>query len=402
MKKIFYGKAVYDQKEINAVTSTLKNTTQMGKNVKIFENKISKLFYKKYGLMVNSGSSALLLAFEIIKKFYADNKKFEVITPSLNFATTVSSIIKVGLKPKFVDVELLTLCADDKLIEKSITKNTVAICVPNLIGNLPNWIALRRIAKKYKLILIEDSADTLGAKFKNKSSGYYSDISICSFYGSHVISCGGNGGIVCMNNKNFFEYATLLRSWGRDSSLFSDSEKIENRFNLKLDGIDYDRKFVFSQLGYNLEPSEIGASFGIVQLSRLKQNIKRRDLNFKRHYNFFKKYNDFFEVPKVYPNADTSWLAYPIIIKQNKFFNRKKLMIFLEKNNIQTRVIFTGNILRQPGFNRVTNQNKNIFKNSDNIMKNGILIGLHHGMSFDEVDYIHKIINKFLNLNINS
>lgn len=395
MSKISYGKNVYDNKEIKAVVSTLKKSTQMGRSVKEFENKISKLFSKKFGLMVNSGSSALILALKVL-----DFKKgSEVITPCLNFGTAVSSIVLSNLKPVFVDCEIETLQIDIKKIKDKITKKTRALLIPNLIGNLPNWIELRKLANKHQLIIIEDSADTLGAKIGNKSTGSFSDISITSFYGSHIISCAGNGGMFLTNNKNFFTRAKILRSWGRMSSTIKDSENINKRLGIKLMGYDYDKKFVFSEAGYNFEPSEIGASFGLVQLKKFKKFNMLRNQNFKLHLNFFKKFSNYFIIPKIEKNVSTNFLAYPIILKENVNFSKKKFQIYLEKNNIQTRPIFSGNILRHPGFSNLINkQNKiNSFKNSDYIMKYGLLIGCHQGLSTKNISHIQNIIINFIN-----
>ena len=216
--------------------------------------------------MVNSGSSALTLAMNVINL----KKNDEIITPCLNFGTAVSSIILSGAKPILVDVDIDTLQIKVEEIENKITKKTKAILVPNLIGNIPNLKKISQIAKKNKIQVIEDSTDTLGAKVGKFSTGYFSDISITSFYGSHVISCAGNGGMFMTNNKKIFERAKILRSWGRMSSLLKASENIKKRLNVKLKGFNYDKKFVFSEVGYNFEPSEIGASFGLVQLKNLK------------------------------------------------------------------------------------------------------------------------------------
>ena len=392
--KISYGKNIYGKEEIRAVTKKLNKTTQMGKAVNTFEKKISKYFNKKYGLMVNSGSSALMLANDVLNFKKGD----EIITPCLNFGTAVSSIILSGATPIFVDIELDTLQINTKLIEKKISKKTKGIIIPNLIGNIPDWKIIKQIAKKYKLKVIEDSADTLGASIGNKPTGIYSDISITSFYGSHVISCAGNGGMFLTNDKKYYEKAKVLRSWGRMSTLINDSENIKKRLNIKLSGFDYDKKFVFSQVGYNFEPSEIGASFGLVQLEKFKKFSQIRNKNFKYHSLFFNRYKNYFILPKILKNVKTNFLAYPIIIKENKKFNRKKLQIFLETNNIQTRPIFSGNILRHPAFrNLKSNKNKlNSFKNSDYIMKNGLLIGCHQGLRENDIKYIHKCVTKFL------
>ena len=397
LSKISYGKNVYDNKEINAVIKTLKKTTQMGESVSAFEKKVSKIFSKKYGLMVNSGSSALILALKVMNF----KKGSEIIAPSLNFGTAVSSIMLNNLNPILVDCKIDTLQIDPNKIEKKISKKTKAILVPNLIGNIPDWKKIRKIANKYKLMIIEDSADTLGGMVDGKSTGIYSDISITSFYGSHIISCAGNGGMFLTNNKDFFQRAKVLRSWGRMSTLIKDSENINRRLNVKLKGFDYDKKFIFSEVGYNFEPSEIGASFGLVQLKKFKHFSNVRNRNFKLHYDFFKKLKNYFIVPKIEKNVKTNFLAYPIILKNNVNFSRKKFQIYLEKHNIQTRPIFSGNILRHPAFiNLISSKNKlNSFKNSDYIMKNGLLIGCHQGLSMKNISYIHSTILNFTNKN---
>ncbi len=392
--KISYGKNVYGKEEINAVLKTLKKSTQMGQSIAIFENKIAKLFSKKYALMVNSGSSALMLATNVLDFKKGD----EIITPCLNFGTALSAIINSGAYPVLVDIELSTLQIDVNQLEKRITKKTKGIMIPNLIGNIPDWKKIKKIADKYKIKIIEDSADTLGATINNKPTGIYSDISITSFYGSHVISCAGNGGMFLTNNKYFYERAKVLRSWGRMSTLIKDSENINKRLNIKLDGIDYDKKFVFSEVGYNFEPSEVGASFGLVQLNKFKSFSRLRNINFKSHLNFFGNYKKYFILPKIYSNVKTNFLAYPIIIKKNKYFDRKKLQFFLEKNKIQTRPIFSGNILRHPAFKYLKSKrnNPNSFKNSDYIMKNGLLIGCHQGLDEKNIVYIHNKLAYFL------
>ena len=394
-KKISYGKNVYDKREINAVIKTLKKSTQMGSAVTEFEQKVSKLFSKRFGLMVNSGSSALTLALKVMD-FKKDS---EIITPCLNFGTAVSSIMLSNLKPIFVDCEIDTLQIDVKKIEKKITKKTKALLIPNLIGNLPDWKKIRKIANKYNLIVIEDSADTLGATIENKPSGRFSDISITSFYGSHIISCAGNGGMFLTNNENYFTKAKVLRSWGRMSSLIKDSENINKRLGIKLKGYDYDRKFVFSEAGYNFEPSEVGASFGLIQLKKFKKFNMLRNRNFKLHFNFFKKFKNYFIVPKIEKYVKTNFLAYPIILKDNLNFSRKEIQIYLEKNNIQTRPIFSGNILRHPAFNNLVSKQNNInsFKKSDYIMSNGLLIGCHQGLNLKDMSYIHQKILEFIN-----
>ncbi len=390
--RVPYGMTVHGQEEIDAVVEVLKTSTQMGKNVREFEEKVAKLFDKKYGLMVNSGSSALYLGVEILNL----PKESEVITPVLTFSTTVASLVKNGLIPSFVDVEPDTFVIDVNKIEEIITKNTKAISIPNLLGNIPDWDKIAEIAQKYNLKIIEDSADTLGGTLRGMSSGYHSDISITSFYGSHVINCAGNGGMLCINDNEMFRRAKLLRSWGRSSSIFVESEKIENRFNVELEGIQYDAKFVFAEPGYNIEPSEMGAAFGLVQLNKLQANIEARIENFNKQYEFFKQYEEWFILPKQTPETRTGWLAFPLIVNDNAPFTRTEMQISLEKDDIQTRVIFTGNILRQPGFKDINCvKSKDGYSNADNVMRGGILIACHHGLTDKMLEHIHKSFKRF-------
>jgi len=397
MKKIYYGKAVYDHKEINAAIDVLKNKNLSlvdGTNVKKLEYKVAKMYGKKYGLMVNSGSSANLLALAS----FNFKKGSEIITPNLTFSTTVAPIYQLGLIPKFIGVEKNKYVSDPEHIEKSVSKNTVALMLPNLLGNICNWKKIKNIAKKFNLKIIEDSADTIGYTFQNKIYGNYSDVVTNSFYASHIINGAGTGGIVCFNSTHLYQKAKLLRGWGRSSAIFNESESIEKRFSTKISGISYDAKYIFSEMGYNFLPSEISAAFALEQLKKLSKNIKIRTYNFKYLKNFFSNYSNLFNLPEQYKGVKTPWLAFPLVIKKNKLFDRKKMQIYFEKNNIQTRTIFTGNILKQPVMkNRIYKKLKNCEFNSNEIMKNGILLGCHQGMIKSELIYICRIFERFLN-----
>ena len=251
---ISYAKTVYGSEEIEAVIKCLGESTQMGNYSNQFEKKIAGLFDKKHCLYVNSGSSALLIGVEACN--FSEGS--EIITPALTFSTTVSAILKSNLVPVFTDVEPLTYCIDVEQVEELITNKTCAILAPNLMGNLCDWKKLKEIAERHNLVLIEDSADTIGSIMEDgNSSGTYTDLSITSFYGSHIINCAGNGGALALNDDEIFKRSKLLRSWGRSSSLFDEkSEAIENRFNVSLEGIEYDAKFVFEKVGYNVEGNE--------------------------------------------------------------------------------------------------------------------------------------------------
>jgi len=397
MQKVYYGKAVYNSKEINAVTKVLRNeslTLIDGKYVKKLERNVSKIFGKKYGLMVNSGSSANLLALSSLKL----RKGGEVITPTLTFSTTVAPIYQLGLIPHFVGVLENKFIVDTDQIANAINKNTVAIMIPNLLGNIPDWKKISKIAKKNKIPLIEDSADTIGYKINKKNTGKLSNIVTNSFYASHIICGAGFGGIVCFNDYKNYNHAKLLRGWGRSSATFNESESAKKRFDIKISGIDYDKKYIFNEFGYNFLPSEMSAAFALEQLKKLKKNIILRNRNFLFLKNFFSKYKKYFKLPEVHRSVNTPWLAFPIVIRNNKKFNRKQLQIYFEDSNIQTRTIFTGNILKQPVM-----KNKKFLKQkgseivSNDVMKNGILIGCHHGMKSKDLNYICKTFEKFVN-----
>jgi len=391
--RVPYGSTVHGEEEIDAVINVLKTTTQMSKNVREFESKVAAKYSKDYGIMVNSGSSALYLSVEALNL----PKGSEVITPALTFGTTVASIVNNNLVPVFVDVKPDTYCIDETQIESKITKNTSAIVAPDLMGNICEWPYIRELADKHDLKILVDSADTIGATYDGISTGSFADVVITSFYGSHIINGAGNGGMIATSDKKLADKCSLLRSWGRSSSLFVESEAIENRFNIDLEGIQYDAKFVFEELGYQLEPSEISAAFALIQFDKLDKNMELRNRHFKSHLDFLSKYDQFFSLPKQNSKAYTCWLAFPMIVNENAPFNRTDMQIFLEKRNIQTRVVFTGNVLRQPMMKNVNYVgNPDDFPNADRVMKQGILLACHHGLTDEMIDHLYSSIDLFI------
>lgn len=393
MIRVPYGMTVHGEAEIEAVVNVLRTSTQMGKHVREMESRVAALYDKPYGIMLNSGSSANYLAVELMDL----PEGSEVITPALTFSTTVAPLVRNKLIPSFVDVEEGTYNIDADKVEEMITDRTKALMIPNLIGNLPDWKKLRAIAGKHGLFVIEDSADTLGATIDGESAGKYSDMSVTSFYGSHVINCAGNGGMLTVRSQDHFERGKLLRSWGRSSSLFIESEAIENRFNVEVDGIPYDSKFIFAEPGYNIEPSEMGAAFGLVQLDNLDHNITERENNFAEMVDFFKQYEQWFVLPKQLPNSRTGWLALALTIRDDAPFKRPEMQIFLEKRNIQTRTVFTGNILRQPGFKDVDcKRSANGYPESDKVMRGGMLLACHHGLTTEMKTHVKEQVTEFL------
>ncbi|MCD6013566.1 MAG: NDP-hexose 3,4-dehydratase [Flavipsychrobacter sp.] len=388
-----YGKTVHGEEEIAAVVNVLRTSTQMGKHVREMEERVAALYNKKYGIMVNSGSSAIYLAADLLNF----EPGTEIITPPLTFSTTVAPQVKKGWVPAYVDVEEGTYNLDANKVEEMITPKTKAMIIPNLIGNLPNWKQLREIADKHNLFLLEDSCDTLGAEIDGASSGRFTDMSATSFYGSHIINCAGNGGMLCVNTDAFYNRGKLLRSWGRSSSLFVESEKIENRFNVEIDGIPYDAKFVFEEPGYNIEPSEMGAAFGLVQLQKLGNNLDIRTENYRRMREFFAQYEEFFILPKQLPNSRTGWLAFATTLRESAPFIRRDLQIFLEKRNIMTRTVFTGNILRQPGFKHLPSKvAKGGYPEADKVMRGGMLLACHHGLNDAQISHVMESVSEFM------
>ncbi len=394
--RVPYGFSVHGQEEIDAVVEVLKTGTALGDKTTALEAKVAKLFGKKYGIMVNSGSSANLLAFEVLDL----PRGSEVITPILSFGTVVAPIVQKGLIPVFVDVDPSTYLVNLEQVERAITKKTKAMMIPSLMGNIPNMEALAKLAKKHKIYFIEDSCDTLGGTYKGKPTGIYSDISVTSFYGSHIINGAGGGGMIMVNNEKWAQKLVVMRGWGRQSSLYGEkgnSELLKNRFNFKLGGIPYDNKFIFSEIGYNFLPLEISSAFALTQFNRLPGFLKQREENFKSLMEFIGEKQKYFILPTQTPETETAWLAFPIIIKPKSPFTRLEIVTFLEENNIQTRPVFTGNILKQPAFKKIESKKiSTTFPNTELIMKNAFVLACHHGLNKDQITYLKDTLNTFL------
>lgn len=394
MQRVPYALSVYDDEEIKAVVAVLKeHRTNMGIETQNFEKGIAKLFDKKYGVMVNSGSSANFLAIELLNLPTGS----EVITPLLTFSTTVAPLVQHGLIPVFADVEPGTYVINVNKVEELITKKTKALMIPLLLGNVPDMEKLKKIAQKHNLIFIEDSCDTLGAQVNGKPTGTYSDISTTSFFGSHIITAGGNGGMIMVNRSNWKDRVRVLRGWGRSSALFAESENIEERFKTKLGTIPYDAKYFFQEMGYNFLPNEMGSAFGNAQLEKLPKFKKIREYNFEYLSNFFKNYENFFILPKQDKKVSTQWLAFPLTIRANAPFSRLELVKYLEAENIQTRPIFTGNILKHPGFKHISHRiMSGGFPVTNEITEKGFVIGCHHGLKKKHLDRLKKVFIYFL------
>lgn len=376
-KKVWYAPnkfESYGEEEIKAVEECLRDgwLAGFGPRSVEFEEKIAKRFGKKYGVFVNSGSSACLLALAALDL----PKGAKVITPACTFSTTLAPIIQLGYKPVFVDVGLTSYVPTVEDIISAIDNDVWAIMVPNLIGNKPDWKTLRSELKRIgreDIIVIEDSADTI--TFTEET-----DVATTSFYASHIITAGGTGGMVMFNDKKHVERALQYRDWGR---IGDNSEVMDDRFNHLVDGIPYDHKFLYGVLGYNFKCSEMSAAFGLVQLERFETYKDIRRQNFERYIENLKGIDELvLPDDSVQPN----WLAIPLQTE-----NRLELLTFLEDNNIQTRVTFAGNVTRHPIYREYLQP----FDNSDTIMKNGFLLGAHHGMTIEDVDYVCDKIKEF-------
>lgn len=376
-KKVWYAPnkfESYGEEEIKAVEACLRDgwIAGFGPRSVEFEKRIAEKFGKRFGVFVNSGSSACLLALAALDL----PKGCEVITPACTFSTTVAPIIQLGFKPVFCDVDLTAYVPKVEDIISLISERTRAIMIPNLIGNKPDWKALKKALQNINrtdIALIEDSADTI-------THTEDSDIATTSFYASHIITAGGSGGMVMFNDEKQAHRALQYRDWGR---MGDNSEIMADRFNHQVDGIPYDHKFLYGVLGYNMKSSEMNAAFGLVQLDRFESFRKIRRENIERYISNLK---DVKEIVLPDDSIEPNWLAIPLQTE-----NRLELLTFLEDSNIQTRVTFAGNVTRHPVYREYLQP----FENADTIMKNGFLLGAHHGMTTEDVDYVCDKIKEF-------
>lgn len=389
-RKVFYSGTMYDEKEVNAVAMSLKNKWLVnGPLVAELEEKISSMFGKKYGVAVNSGSSANLVAIASLNL----PKNGVVITPSLTFATTVSTIIINNLVPKFVDCVIGRYTINEDLLQNAISKDTVAIMIPQLIGGVCDMRKIKQIADKFNLKIIDDSCDTLAPMLEDKTVASYADITTTSFYGSHIITAMGIGGMIMTDDKKVRDIAITIRDWGR---VGSDQEDFNERFNFQIDNIPYDGKFLYSHLGFNLKLNEASAAFALEQIKKLPYFLKKRESNWNTLFSYFKKYENYFYLPKLIKDASTNWLAFPLTIKSNAPFTRFELLKHFESDGIQTRTLFSGNITRHPVIKSYNHQICGTLENSDMIMQYGFLLGAHHAMGMKEIHIIENSFNAFI------
>lgn len=372
-KKVWYAPnkfEAYGEEEIQAVTQCLRDGwLAPGPRTELFETKVSALFGKKYGVMVNSGSSGNLIGLASLGLA----KGAEVVTPALTFATAVAPIIQLGLTPIFCDVEPNRYVPTVDQVLAVVTPKTRCILIPNLAGSKIDWTELRARVPR-DVVLFEDSCDTI-------TYTQDTDISVISFYASHIITAGGMGGVVMFNCGRLKDTALMFRDWGR---IGNNSEDMSERFGHNVDGIEYDFKFLYGVLGYNMKACEMNAAFGLVQLEKLDAFKAIRKRNIRRYCENLSQAGTSYVLPDRWDDFD--WLAMPLLTK-----DRKRVLSFLEANHVQTRVFFAGNITRHPAYR----QYYQVFPGADRVMRDGFLVGAHHGLELEDIDRVCGLLIEY-------
>jgi CDP-4-dehydro-6-deoxyglucose reductase, E1 len=397
VRRIEYAGSVHDEEEIEAVLEVLRGgatALRIGRKVREFEAQVAELFGKRRGIMCNSGSSALYLAVELLGLSPGD----EIITSPVTFSTDIAPMVRAGLVPVFVDVEPDTYNADVDAIEGMIGPATKAILLPNLIGNAPDWDRVREIADRHGLQVVEDSCDALGATLRGTPTGTRSDISVTSFALSHIITAMGTGGMVCVDDDAIADRCLLLRRWGRRSEVqLYGSRKGDKRFFSDVDGLEYDNLFIFDEVGWNFEPSEVSAAFGVVQARKLPTFLAQRQRNFARLSEHLGRHPDVFVLPRTLEGLETGWHMFPILIRPESGVRRADFQQHMESHGVDTRMVWTGNAIRQPAFKGIAHRAPpGGCPNADRVMEQGLVLPSNHGMSDDDVDYIGETVDAYL------
>ena len=396
---------VFDNEEIdNAIKVARTGWWTEGEFTKQFERDFSQFTGLRYVSLVNSGSSANLVAFASLTSKVFGEKRLkagdEFITTAVAFPTTVNPGIQYGLTPIFVDCVLKNLNIDVSKIEEAITKKTKLIMIAHTLGIPYDLDKIIKLAKKYNLWVIEDCCDALGSKYDGKLVGTYGDIATFSFYPAHQITMG-EGGAVVTNKSLIHKSVRQFRDWGRDC--WCDTGKDDTcrkRFGWKLGELPmgYDHKYIYSQIGYNLKSTDFQAAIGVAQLKKLPSFIKKRKENYQSLYDFFKKYEKYFVLMKMGKKEDPCWFGFPIIVKDNAPFTRNELTEYLENNKIGTRNIFSGNLLRHPAYLGLKYKTAGKIVNADVVMKNAFWLGVYPGINEEMMKYVKGKIVRFINL----
>ena len=399
------GKLLGEAELQNMVAASLDGWLTTGRFNKEFEEKLAQFLGVNYCLSVNSGSSANLVAFSTITSPKLGDRAVkpgdEVIGVAAGFPTTVNPIIQFGAVPVFVDVDIKTHNIDVDLVEAAITPKTKAIMLAHALGNPFNVGKIKEICDKHNLWLIEDTCDALGAEYNGQKCGTFGDIGTLSFYPAHHMTMG-EGGAVFMNSAELKMIAESFRDWGRDCYCPPGCDNTCGcRFEQKHGDLPYgyDHKYVYSHSGYNLKISDMQAACGLAQLDRLEFFIQKRRDNFKYFYNKLKGLTEFLELPEATPNSNPSWFGFPLTLKENAGVTRVELTRFLDDNKIGSRLLFAGNLLKQPYFKDVEYRVVGDLKNTDKTMNYTFWLGVQPYLGEEHYDYITEKLEEFFGLN---
>lgn len=411
--KINYAGRVFDEKEIiNLVDIALEFWLTAGKYAEEFEKKLANFLGVKYCLLVNSGSSANLLAFMALTSPELEERRIkredEVITVASAFPTTIAPIIQYGATPVFVDISLPTYNIDVSKLESALSKKTKALFLAHTIGNPFDLKKVKEFCEKHNLWLIEDNCDALGSKYLYNGKWVYTgtigDIGTLSFYPAHHITTG-EGGAVCTNNPKLIKNLLSMRDWGRDCWCVSGKDNTcGKRFEWQLGELPYgyDHKYIYSHFGYNLKATDMQAAIGCAQLEKLPSFIEARKRNWKLLRDSLSDLTDKFILPEPTENSDPSWFGFILTVKENAGFTRDEIVSYLESNGIQTRMLFAGNIIRHPCFDELRKDNNSYrvvgdLKATDKVMNDTFWIGVYPGITVEEIEYEITKIKDFVN-----
>lgn len=402
--KVNYAGRVFDEKEmVSVVDSALDFWLTLGSKGKQFCEDFASYLGINYCLVTNSGSSSNLAAISALcSKTIKNPIKHgdEVITTAMTFPTTLNPIIQNRLVPVFVDVEEDTYNIDASKIEEAITEKTRAIIFAHTLGNPAEMDKIMDIARRHNLYVVEDTCDALDSKYDRKFCGTFGDFSTYSFYAAHHITMG-EGGAVCTNSAELYRAALSIRDWGRacfcQTGEANPKGACGHRFDFKFEGLPegYDHKYVYNNIGYNLKPLDMQCAMGIEQLRKLPMFTERRKHNFKVLYDCFKDYEDKFILPRSLPKAEPSWFAIPITVRKNVGFSKKDFVTFLEDRKIETRMLFSGNILKQPGYKDIECRISGSMKNTNQVLERTFFLGVYPGITDEKLEYIKSIVHEF-------
>ena len=399
------GKLIGYEELNNMVMSSLDGWLTTGRFNDEFEKNLAKFLGVKNCLTVNSGSSANLLAFNTLTSpklgERAIKKGDEVIGVAAGFPTTVNPIIQFGAVPVFVDVDINTHNINAELIEDAITNKTKAIMLAHALGNPFDLAKVKEICDKHNLWLIEDTCDALGAEYDGKKVGTFGDIGTLSFYPAHHITMG-EGGAVFTNNPDLKVIAESIRDWGRDCYCKPGCDNTCGcRFEQQHGKLPYgyDHKYVYSHCGYNLKISDMQAACGLAQLDKLEYFIKKRRENFNYLFQKFKSLDEFFHLPVSTPKGNPSWFGFPLTLRENSGFKRVDLLKYLDSNRIGTRLLFAGNLIKQPYFKNLDFRVVGSLENTEKTMNNTFWIGLFPALTNEHLDYVYEKFEEFFGLN---